>query len=111
MTMDKHHLNNETVMHSDMAVSYVKEYFANHFKKHRLIESYFNPSGYWGVRYKYNADEIFISSGRGYLELELTVDGRNINLNEVAPEVKEIKATSKENISLLLDRLAKFCAN
>lgn len=111
MTMDKYDFNNETVMESDDAVCYIKEYFDNHFKQHSLIESYLNPSGYWGIRYKCNADEIFISSGRGYLELELIANGQGIVVNEVVPEVDEIKASSKENIAFLLNRLAKFYGN
>jgi hypothetical protein len=111
MTKDKYQLNNETVMNSDEALSYIKEYFANYFKKHSLVESYFNPAGYWGVRYKHNADEIFISSGRGYLELELTTNEQKIIVNEAIPEVAELKSSSKENIAFLLNRLAKLYAN
>lgn len=111
MTMDKYDLNNETIMDSEEAISYIKEYFDNHFKKHSLIESYFNPSGYWGIRYKCNADEIFISSGRGYLELVLIQNGHNIIVNEVLPEVNEVKASSQENIAFLLNRLAKLYRN
>jgi hypothetical protein len=94
MTMKGYSFNNKIGMSSDEAVTYIKKYFSAYLSNYHLIEDYNIPSGHWGVRFKSNKDEIFISSGRGLLDLEIAVKGQKINAEVVVTEWKQIKVSS-----------------
>lgn len=95
-------------MDFEEAVAFIKNYFEKNIKSFLLSEEYNRASGYWGIKYTSNNTVIFISSGRGYLEHEVILDGKKYLLTDFEKKVVHIKVSSKKNILFLLETIKKL---
>ncbi|NOT91144.1 hypothetical protein [Ferruginibacter sp.] len=100
--------DNKYAMDFEEAVVFIKNYFEKSLKPFSLSEEYNRASGYWGIKYSGNNTVIFISSGRGYLEHEVILDGKKYLLTDFEKKLAHIKVASKKNILFLLETIKKL---
>src|SRR5215207_6603039 len=103
--MEEKLFENNHVMNFKEAISLIKSYFKENFPKFQISQEYNESTGYWGVRYSYPSNEIFLSSDRGCLEHEIILNCQSIQLLQIDPLMSNVKAASQKNIIYILKLL------
>jgi len=100
---------NRIGMRFDDAIEMIETYFSSQLIHFRLIDEYKESTGYWGLRYKYNAIEVFIKCDRGYLEIDMKHGHKNVALSEIDERMVHVVIASEKNINFSLLVVKKYC--
>ena len=95
--------DNRYIFASEKASDLVKTFFRENLPLYTIQKDYITPTGQWGVEFVYLSNKVLISSYRGYLDTEITLDSKPMSLFAYAPKMENAKASSEKNIRLVLN--------
>lgn len=85
------------------AIKLIEEFMKVKLSHFIQVEKYFDPSGYFGMKYKLKDYEFFIGSGRGYLESFVKINGEEFPFTKFDKKFNHIKYSNKNNILNILN--------
>lgn len=104
-------INNDIGLSSKQALETIEDFFINHLNHFKLVKKYDLSSGHWGLSFTDKESKITIQSDLGFLDYLLIDKNKKINLAQYNPLIKGIRATSFENIQILLHTIELYYAH
>jgi hypothetical protein len=95
--------DNRYIFDSEKASDLVKTFFKENLPLYTIQKDYITPTGQWGVEFVYLSNKVLISSDRGYLDTEITLNSKPMPLFAYEPKLENAKASSEKNICLVLN--------
>lgn len=100
--------NTNCSMASNKAIELIECFFSKNLPHFQLEQKYEKNEGYYGAKFTHKNMQVFIGSGRGYLEAYINLDGEDIPLWKFDREILRIESLNENNINYVLRSVLLF---
>jgi hypothetical protein len=103
----KDEFQNRFGISSEKAIKYIKDFFAVNLTNFKLTDEY-DEGMYYGTTYEYEKNILKINSGRGYLELDINLKGKEHYLFDYYKINVDYIIVNENNLDIIFKLLKDF---
>ena len=106
-----HLFDNQIGMDFQAALDLIKFFFNKELPFFKLVDEYKESTGYWGIKYSYSDNAIFIGCERGYLYTRPIISNNECSLLQFDERMQNVEVASEKNIRFTLDVIKNLLKN